>query len=320
MTASPERALHGLVDGLLRATEDSAVAAAAWRGRGDEKAADQAAVDAMRERLRQLPMAGTVVIGEGERDSAPMLYVGEAVGDGTGPDVDIAVDPLEGTTICATDSPGALAVLAAGGRGDLLRAPDVYMEKLAVGPGCPDDLLRLDRPPADNLGRIADAKGCRIDDLTVCILRRERHDTLIRAVRASGARLRLIGDGDVAAVIQVADHASPVDVYMGTGGAPEGVLAAAALACTGGAMQARLVFRDEDERARASRAGIRDLERVYDRQDLASGNTLLIATGVTDGPLVEGPVRAGTGVTCDSLVFAADGRRERRRSTVPLSR
>lgn len=320
MTASTETGLLGLADGLLRATEDAAVAAAAWRGRGDQKAADQAAVDAMRDRLRQLPMAGTVVIGEGERDAAPMLYVGEAVGTGTGPDVDIAVDPLEGTTICATDAPGALAVLAAGGRGDLLRAPDVYMEKLAVGPGCPDDLLRLDCSPADNLGRIADAKGCRIDDLTVCILRRERHDALIRAVRAAGARLRLIGDGDVAAVIQVADHASPVDVYMGTGGAPEGVLAAAALACTGGAMQARLVFRDEDERARASRAGIRDLERVYDRQELASGDTLLIVTGVTDGPLVEGPVLSSTGVTCDSLVFAAAGRRERRRSIVPQSR
>ena len=320
MTAGPEGVLLGLVDGLLWATEDAAAAAAAWRGRGDEKAADQAAVDAMRERLRQLPMAGTVVIGEGERDAAPMLYVGEAVGSGSGPEVDIAVDPLEGTTICATDSPGALSVLAAGGRGGLLRAPDVYMEKLAVGPGCPDDLLCLDRPPADNLGRIADAKGCRIDDLTVCILRRERHDALIRAVRTAGARLRLIDDGDVAAIIQVADHASPVDVYMGTGGAPEGVLAAAALACTGGAMQARLVFRNEDERARATRAGIRDLDRVYDRRDLASGDTLLIVTGVTDGPLVGGPVRSGDGVACDSLVFAAGGRRERRQSTLLPSR
>ena len=320
MTASPESALRGLADGLLRATEDAAVAAAAWRGRGDEQAADQAAVDAMRARLRELPMAGTVVIGEGERDAAPMLYVGEAVGSGTGPAVDIAVDPLEGTTICATDAPGALAVLAAGGRGDLLRAPDVYMEKLVAGPGCPDGVLGLDRPPADNLGRIADARGCRIDELTVCILRRERHDALVRAVRAAGARLRLIGDGDVAAVIQVADPASPVDVYMGTGGAPEGVLAAAALACTGGTMQARLVFRDDDERARAARAGIRDLGRVYDRPDLASGDTLLIVTGVTDGPLVRGPARSGAGVACDSLVFAADGRRERRRSTVPPSR
>ena len=198
------------------------MAAAAWRGRGDEKAADQAAVDAMRRQLQSVPMSGTVVIGEGERDSAPMLYVGEAVGAGTGPELDIAVDPLEGTTICATDAPGALAVLAAGARGSLLHAPDVYMEKLAVGPGYPEGLIRLDDSPADNLGRIAEAKGCRVEDVTVCVLRRDRHADLVYAVRETGARLRLISDGDVAAIIQVADSASPVDVYMGVGGAPEG--------------------------------------------------------------------------------------------------
>ncbi len=314
----PAEFLHGLADRLLRATEDAAVAAAAWRGRGDEKAADRAAVDAMRSRLGGVPMAGTVVIGEGERDSAPMLYVGEAVGTGNGPELVLAVDPLEGTTICATDSPGALAVLAAGGKGDLLHAPDVYMEKLAAGPGCPDGVLRLDLPAGENLGRVADAKGCRVEDLTVCVLRRSRHDDLVREVRKAGARLRLIGDGDVAAVIQAADPASPVDVYMGTGGAPEGVLAAAALACTGGVMQARLRFRDEHERQRAHEAGIRDLDRVYDRRDLADGDVLLIVTGVTDGPLVRGPVRDGSFVICDSLVYAADGRRERRRAHCPM--
>ncbi len=319
MTAVPAEFMRGLADRLLRATEDAAVAAAVWRGRGDEGAADQAAVDAMRARLGEVPMAGTVVIGEGERDSAPMLYVGEAVGNGSGPALDLAVDPLEGTTLCATDAPGALAVLAVGSEGDLLHAPDVYMDKLAVGPGCPDDVLRIDLPAADNLGRVAEAKGCRVEDLTVCILRRDRHENLIREVRQAGARLRLIGDGDVAAVIQAADPASPVDVYLGTGGAPEGVLAAAALACTGGVMQARLRFRDEHERQRARRAGIRNLDRVYARQDLAAGDTLLIVTGVTDGPLVQGPVHGGGTVTCDSLVFAADGRRERRRSRCPTS-
>ncbi len=319
MTETVPHPLLGLADGLLHATEEAAIAASAWRGRYDEKAADQAAVNAMRRILAGVPMAGTVVIGEGERDSAPMLYVGEPVGIGAGPQLDLAVDPLEGTTICAIDAPGALAVLAAGARGDLLHAPDVYMEKLAVGPGCPDEVLRLDAPPADTLGHVAEAKGCRVGDLTVCILRRERHDSLIRDVRKTGVRLRLIGDGDVAAVIQAADPESPVDVYMGIGGAPEGVLAAAALACTGGAMRARLLFRDDAERTRASRAGIRDLERVYSRTDLASGQTLLAATGVTDGPLVKGPVRSGPMITCESLVYLAGGRRERRHATYPAS-
>ncbi len=319
MTGGATGLAGGLSDGFLRATEAAAVAAAAWRGRGDEKSADKAAVDAMRRELRGLPMDGTIVIGEGERDSAPMLFIGERVGTGTGPEIDIAVDPLEGTTICATDGPGALAVLAAGARDDLLHAPDVYMEKLAAGPGCPDDLLCLDDPPEHNLGRIADVKGCPIENLTVCILRRERHDALIRTVRSTGARVRLIGDGDVAAVIQVADPQSPIDVYMGVGGAPEGVLAAAALACTGGAMQARLVFRNDDERARARRSGIEDLQRTYRRSDLASGDTLLVITGVTDGPLLQGPVRTGANLTCESLVYAADGRRERRQAIYPVS-
>jgi len=310
--------MRGLLDDLLRATEAAALAASTWRGRGDEKAADQAAVDAMRQQLQSVPMAGTVVIGEGERDSAPMLYVGEAVGAGTGPELDIAVDPLEGTTICATDAPGALAVLAAGARGSLLHAPDVYMEKLAIGPGCPEGLIRLGDPPADNLERIAEAKGCRVEDLTVCILRRDRHADLVHAVRETGARLRLIGDGDVAAIIQVADADSPVDVYMGVGGAPEGVLAAAALACTGGTMLGRLVFRDDGERARAARAGIRNFDRVYSRSELASAGTVLIVTGVTDGPLVQGPRQAANRVTCDSRVYASDGRCERRQATYPV--
>ncbi len=318
MTRSAPGVMHGLLDDLLRATEAAALAASAWRGRGDEKAADQAAVDAMRRQLQSVPMSGTVVIGEGERDSAPMLYVGEAVGAGTGPELDIAVDPLEGTTICATDAPGALAVLAAGARGSLLHAPDVYMEKLAIGPGYPEGLIRLDDSPADNLGRIAEAKGCRVEDVTVCILRRDRHADLVYAVQETGARLRLIGDGDVAAIIQVADSASPVDVYMGVGGAPEGVLAAAALACTGGAMLGRLVFRDDDERARAARAGIRDFDRVYDRSELASADSVLIVSGVTDGPLVQGPRQAANFVTCDSRVYASGGRWERRQATYPV--
>ena len=315
MTPASPSVMRGLLDDLLQATEAAALAASTWRGRGDEKAADQAAVDAMRQQLQSVPMSGTVVIGEGERDAAPMLYVGEAVGAGTGPELDIAVDPLEGTTICATDAPGALAVLAAGARGSLLHAPDVYMEKLAIGPGCPEGLIRLDDPPADNLERIAEAKGCRVEDLTVCILRRDRHADLVHAVRETGARLRLIGDGDVAAIIQVADADSPVDVYMGVGGAPEGVLAAAALACTGGTMLGRLVFRDDGERARAARAGIRNFDRVYSRSELASGGTVLIVTGVTDGPLVQGPRQAANSVTCDSRVYSSDGRCERRQAT-----
>jgi len=286
----------------VRVTEAAALACSRLTGRGDEKAADQAAVDAMRRALNSLAISGKVVIGEGERDEAPMLYIGEEVGQG-GPKVEIALDPLEGTTICATGTPNSLAVLAMAEHGGFLHAPDVYMEKIAVGGGLPAGVVDLDRSVADNLARVAKAKDIPVEDLVVCVLERERHEKIINEVRAAGARLYLIGDGDVSAVIATSLSDNPVDVYMGTGGAPEGVLAAAALACIGGQFQGRLIFRNEDEKERARRIGLTDFDRKYDLKELASGDLMFAMTGVTDGWLLNGVRRRGSTASTHSLVM-----------------
>ncbi len=273
---------------LARVTEAAALSCATLVGRGDEKAADQKAVDGMRRALNVLDIQGTVVIGEGERDEAPMLYIGEKVGSGKGPKVDIALDPLEGTTICARGGMNALAVVAMAEEGGFLHAPDVYMEKIAVGGGLPDHLVDLDAPVAENLKNLARAKQAELSDLQICILDRPRHDELIAKVREAGCRIMLIGDGDVSGVIATSEPESGVDMYIGTGGAPEGVLAAAALQCIGGQMQGKLVFRNDDERARAARAGITDLKKKYELYELAHGDVMFAATGVTNGAMLKG--------------------------------
>ena len=281
--------------GLARVSEAAALAAAGFIGRGDEKAADQAAVDAMRSQLNMLDIDGVVVIGEGERDEAPMLYIGETVGTGNGPSVDIALDPLEGTTLTAKDMPNALTVIALGPRGSMLRAPDVYMDKLAIGPGYAEGLVSLEMEPAERIHVLADAKGCRPSELTVCALDRDRHRTLIGEVRSTGAAIRLITDGDVAAVMHCAEpEHTGIDMYMGVGGAPEGVLAAAALRCMGGQMESRLLFRSDAERGRAEAAGISNLNRIYRRSDMVRDHVVFAATGVTSGSLLEG-IRRGPG-------------------------
>ena len=287
----------------VRVTEAAALAASRWMGRGDEKAADQAAVDAMRQALNGLSINGVVVIGEGERDEAPMLYIGEEVGMGDGPEVDIALDPLEGTTITAKGGTNALAVIAMADKGGFLNAPDVYMDKIAVGGGLPEGVVDLDNTPLENLKNLSEAKGKKIADMLVCILDRPRHSDLIRAVRDSGARIMLISDGDVSGVIATSSGDSGVDLYVGSGGAPEGVLAAAALRCIGGQMQGRLIFRNDDERARAARWNITDLDRKYGLYDLASGNVMFAATGVTDGAMVRGVRRTATGAFTESIVM-----------------
>lgn len=287
----------------VRVTEAAALAAVRWMGRGNEDAADQAAVDAMRHTLNSLSIDGTVVIGEGERDTAPMLYVGEKVGDGTGPKVDIALDPLEGTTITAHGGPNAMAVLAIAQEGGFLNSPDVYMDKIGVGPGLPEGVVDLDYTAAENLNRLAEAKDMNVEDLVVCILNRPRHEELIQSVREAGARIQLIQDGDVSAVISAAQEQSGIDMYMGIGGAPEGVLAAAALLCTGGQFQGRLVFRNEDEIARARRWDIEDLQRKYQLHDLAHGDVMFAATGVTDGTMLDGVKTYGHNATTESIVM-----------------
>jgi len=274
---------------LVRVSERAAVAAARLRGRGDEKAADQVAVDAMRSELNRLDIKGTVVIGEGERDEAPMLYIGEEVGSGEGPVVDIALDPLEGTTICAKNLPNSLAVIAIAEKGTLLNAPDVYMDKIAIGPGYPDGTINIDLSPSENIARVAKAKGVAVSEVTACILDRPRHQKLIDEVRATGAAIRLIGDGDVAAVIHTTDpDETGIDIYLGAGGAPEGVLAASALRCTGGQMQGRLILDSPEKVARAAKMGIADPKRIYSVWDMASGDVLFAATGVTDGNMLSG--------------------------------
>ena len=288
---------------VVRATEAAAVAAAKLVGRGDEREADQAAVDAMRAAFNMLKMDGTVVIGEGERDEAPMLYIGEKVGTGEGPKIDIALDPLEGTTLTAKAGPGALSVLAVAEAGNLLNAPDTYMDKIAIGGGLPDGVVDLDATVADNLAALAKAKGCAVADLTACILDRPRHAEIIAAVRAAGTRVMLISDGDVAGVIFTTDPSTGIDIYLGTGGAPEGVLAAAALRCIGGQMQGRLVFRNDDERQRARNLGIDDFDRKYGLSEMASGDVIFAATGVTDGPILTGVHTVPGGHSTESVVM-----------------
>ncbi len=296
---------RSLVLGAVRVTEAAAIAASRVTGLGDEHAADQAAVDAMRTMLNDLDINGTVVIGEGERDQAPMLYIGETVGTGDGPKIDIALDPLEGTTITATGGPNALAVLAMAEEGGFLNAPDVYMDKIAVGGNLPEGIVDLDRSPRENILALAGALGREPREVTACILDRPRHAKAIGDVREAGARVRLIPDGDIAGVIATSEPGTGIDIYIGIGGAPEGVLAAAALTCIGGQMQARLVFRNDDERARAVRIGIEDFGRKYDLHELAHGDVLFSATGVTDGSMLEGvrPVRGG--VTTETMVMRA---------------
>ena len=274
---------------LVRVTERAAVSAARLRGRGDEKAADQAAVDAMRRELNRLPIDGTIVIGEGERDEAPMLFIGEKVGTRTGPKVDIAVDPLEGTTLCAKDMPGSIAVMAMAQAGSLLNAPDVYMDKIAIGPGYPTGVVHIDASPEENIRALAKAKGVKPGEITVLILDRPRHQDIINACRRAGASIRLITDGDVAGVIFTAQaDETGVDLYIGTGGAPEGVLAAGALRCVGGQMQGRLILDTEEKRERSLKMGITDPKKIYDMKELASGDVIVCATGVTDGALLKG--------------------------------
>jgi len=287
----------------VRVTETAALSASRLMGRGDEKAADQAAVDAMRQSLNSLSIEGTVVIGEGERDEAPMLFIGEKVGTGQGPKIDIALDPLEGTTITAKGAANALAVLAMADHGGFLNAPDVYMDKIAVGGGLPDGVVDLDAEPAENLANLARAKKLDVADLVVCILDRPRHAELIAKVRAAGARIMLIGDGDVSGVMATSDPETGIDIYMGSGGAPEGVLAAAALRCIGGQMQGRLLFRNDDERGRAHRLGVTDLNRKYSMLDMASGDVMFAATGVTNGSMLKGVRRFQGGAFTHSVVM-----------------
>ncbi|SDG40037.1 fructose-1,6-bisphosphatase II / sedoheptulose-1,7-bisphosphatase [Thalassobaculum litoreum DSM 18839] len=286
----------------VRVTEAAALAASRLMGRGDEKMADQAAVDAMRTALNNLEIDGTVVIGEGERDEAPMLFIGEKVGRG-GTKIDIALDPLEGTTITAKGGQNALAVIALASEGGFLNAPDVYMDKIAVGGGLPQGIVDLDNSVAENLNNLAKEKGVEVADIVACILDRPRHADLIAQVRDAGARIMLISDGDVSGVIATSQPTSGVDIYMGSGGAPEGVLAAAALRCIGGQIQGRLLFRNDDEKARAKRWGITDLDKKYDIMGLAGGDVMFAATGVTNGAMLRGVRRYAGGATTHSIIM-----------------
>jgi fructose-1,6-bisphosphatase II / sedoheptulose-1,7-bisphosphatase len=306
-----------LVLEMVRVTEAAAIAASSWIGRGDNDSADAAAVEAMRAALNELPMDGTVVIGEGERDEAPMLYIGEKVGSAQdeGPKIDIALDPLEGTTLTASAGPNALAVLAIAENGCLLNAPDVYMQKLAIGPGYPEGTIDLRKSPADNVRALAAAKGVEPKEIIACVLERDRHAGIVAELRGLGCGIKLIPDGDVAGVIATADPETGIDIYMGSGGAPEGVLAAAALRCVGGQMQGQLLFRNDDEVARAHRWGIDDLDRVYTLQEMAKGDCIFAATGVTDGSLLKGVHRRARYVSTESIVMRASTGTVRRVST-----
>ncbi|MBC7584446.1 class II fructose-bisphosphatase [Tardiphaga sp. vice352] len=290
ITVPPQQLLERILTlEIVRVTERAAVSAARLRGLGQEKAADQAAVDAMRRELNKMPIEGTIVIGEGERDEAPMLFIGEKVGINAGPKVDIAVDPLEGTTLCAKDMPGSIATMAMADGGTLLHAPDVYMKKIAIGPGYDKNVIELDASPEENVRRLAKAKGVPMTGITVLVLDRPRHVDMIAAIRSTGAAVRLIDDGDVAGVIHCANpEKSGIDLYIGTGGAPEGVLAAAALRCIGGQMQTRLILDTDEKRERALKMGITDPKMIYGIEDMARGDCLFAATGVTDGSLLSG--------------------------------
>jgi fructose-1,6-bisphosphatase II / sedoheptulose-1,7-bisphosphatase len=293
-----------LVLEVARVTEAAAIASARLRGRGNEKAADKAAVDAMRRELSFLPIRGTVVIGEGEMDEAPMLYIGEKVGAGHGPEVDIAVDPLEGTTICAKSMPNALTVLAIAERGGLLNAPDMYMSKIAIGPGYPEGIIDLDASTADNLNALAKAKGVPVAQITACILDRPRHADIIKAVRDAGAAVQLIPDGDIAGVIWTTNPTETgIDIYLGSGGAPEGVLAAAALSCIGGQIQGRLMAANDEERMRAAKMGITDINRKFYLRDMASADAIFAMTGVTSGSLLSGVHFHGDSADTETLVM-----------------
>jgi fructose-1,6-bisphosphatase II / sedoheptulose-1,7-bisphosphatase len=290
--------------GLARVSEAAAIASADLIGRGDEKAADQAAVNAMRDQLNKLDISGFVVIGEGERDEAPMLYIGEEVGTGNGPGVDIALDPLEGTTLTAKDMPNALTVIAMGPRGSMLHAPDVYMEKLAIGPGYKTDLVTLDMSPRERILSLAKAKKCNSKDITVCVLDRPRHQTIIEDVRSTGAAIRLITDGDVAGVMHCAEpNTTGIDMYMGIGGAPEGVLAAAALKCMGGQIYGRLIFRNEDEKTRAIKVGITNFDRIYSKDEMVTQDVIFAATGVTGGSLLPAIKREVGFITTETILM-----------------
>jgi fructose-1,6-bisphosphatase II / sedoheptulose-1,7-bisphosphatase len=287
---------------LARVTERAAVAASRLSGRGDEKQADQAAVDAMRQELNALPIDGTIVIGEGERDEAPMLFIGEEVGTG-GPKVDIALDPLEGTTLTAKNMENALAVVAMAEGGTLLHAPDVYMDKIAIGGGFPDGIVDLDAPAADNIKALAQAKGVDVSEITACVLDRPRHANLIAEIRGAGARVSLISDGDIAGVIATTDASTGIDIYIGCGGAPEGVLAAAALRCIGGQMQGRLVTNNEEQKKRAAKMGVKDFDAKYSMMEMASGDVIFAATGVTDGSMLDGIKVTKEGVSTHTIVM-----------------
>lgn len=290
--------------GLARVSEAAAIASADLIGRGDEKAADQAAVNAMRDQLNKLDISGVVVIGEGERDEAPMLYIGEEVGSGHGPGVDIALDPLEGTTLTAKDMPNALTVIAMGPRGSMLHAPDVYMEKLAIGPGYKTDVVSLEMSPRERIIALSKAKKCEAKDITVCVLDRPRHQKIIEDVRSTGAAIRLITDGDVAGVMHCAEPSTTgIDIYMGIGGAPEGVLAAAALKCMGGQIYGRLIFRNDDEKARAIKAGIKDFDRIYTKDEMVTQDVIFAATGVTGGSLLPAIKREVGFVTTETILM-----------------
>ncbi|MBO6826357.1 MAG: class II fructose-bisphosphatase [Sneathiella sp.] len=288
---------------IVRVTEAAARAACNLVGLGDEKAADQAAVDAMRTALNALDIDGTIVIGEGERDEAPMLYIGEKVGTGSGPKIDIALDPLEGTTLTAKGGPNALAVIAFAESGNFLNAPDTYMEKIAVGGGLPEGVVDLDKAAGDNVRAVADAKGVPVSQITACVLDRPRHAEIIASIRETGARIKLISDGDVAGVMATSNPDSGVDIYIGTGGAPEGVLAAAALRCIGGQMQGRLVFRNDDEKKRAIKWGVQDFDKIYTLEELAAGNVIFAATGVTDGSMLRGVRQVADRVHTETIVM-----------------
>jgi fructose-1,6-bisphosphatase II / sedoheptulose-1,7-bisphosphatase len=305
VTVEPHQLLERILSlEIVRVTERAAVSAARLCGRGDEKAADQAAVDAMRRELNKLPIDGTVVIGEGERDEAPMLFIGETLGSRIGPKVDIAVDPLEGTTLCAKNMPGAIATMAMAEGGSLLNAPDVYMEKIAIGPGYPQGVVDLDAPAEDNIRSLAKAKGVKPSEITALVLDRPRHADVIAGVRKAGAAVRLITDGDVAGIIHTADPASTgIDIYIGVGGAPEGVLAAAAMRCIGGQIQCRLVLDTEEKRERALKMGITDPRRRYLMQDLVRGDCLFAATGVTDGAMLRGVKFKGDVIETETVVM-----------------
>lgn len=316
---SDTKALSNLAMDAVKAAEAAARAAYDWIGRGEKESADQAAVDALRTGLNAMAMKGRIVIGEGERDEAPMLFIGEEVGTGEGPEIDIALDPLEGTSLTAKNMPNALAVLSLSLRGGLLHAPDTYMDKIAVGPGLPAGVVDLDAKPSENVLALAKAKGVDPSEITVCILERPRHQYIVDGVKSVGGRVRMIPDGDVAGAMGAAGLGTNVDMYIGQGGAPEGVLAASALRSIGGQMQARLVFRNDDERARAERVGVKEFDRKYDLSELAASHCLFIATGVTDGDLVTGVRKSGGVASTETLVLdSADHSIRRIRTDLPL--